>query len=279
MQSVAAARAVAVTPPVIGVARRRSGRRLVQGSGGAAAERRAAGQCQRHRDRPGRAGAGQRPVRLRQVHAVPRAGRRLAVRRRHHHGAEKCPADDAAAAALFSDRALGRRGRLSGASPGRSTPPASPNSIAAVGLPALGRAHRGGGALEPDAVARRAAAARHRPRASCMRPTICSSTRPPPRSTSRPRPRSTGCWSSGWPRDHRVDRPPLDARRVPPPPAGVQPRRRPLLAARGQPDAGGVASGKTKRAAAEIISRRPRDRLKVAYFRAAEREVEPTAWR
>ncbi len=28
--------------------------------------------------------------------------------------------------------------------------------------------------------------------------------------------------------DHRVDRPPLDARRVPPPPAGVQPRRRPL---------------------------------------------------
>ena len=70
---------------------RRSGRRLVQGSGGAAAERRAAGQCQRHRDSGGRAGAGQRSLRRRQVHAVPRAGRHLAVRRRHDHGAEKRP--------------------------------------------------------------------------------------------------------------------------------------------------------------------------------------------
>ncbi len=55
-------------------------------------------------------------------------------------------------------------------------------------------------------------------------------------------------------RDHRIDRPPLDARRIPPPPAGVQPRRRSLLGARGQPGgAGGLASVrrvKIKRAAA-----------------------------
>ena len=41
---------------------------------------------------------------------------------------------------------------------------------------------------------------------------------------------------------HRIDRSPIDAGRVPPPPAGVQPRGRPLLGARRQPGAGAVAA-------------------------------------
>ncbi len=52
-QSVAKAHAVAVTPPVIGVAAGEEGRRFDQGSGGAAAEWRATGQRQRHLDRLG----------------------------------------------------------------------------------------------------------------------------------------------------------------------------------------------------------------------------------
>ncbi len=92
--------------------RRRSGH--LQGPDGAAAERGAAGQRHRHLHRPRRAGAGQRAVRLGQVDAVPGLGRRLAVRGRHHHGAQACQGDDAAAAAVFPDRAAGRRGCLSG---------------------------------------------------------------------------------------------------------------------------------------------------------------------
>ena len=72
-RSVAIGRAVAVTPPVIGVAAGEAGAvsfkdlavRLPNGV--------AAGQRRRHLDRAGRAGARQRPVRRRQVDAVPRA--------------------------------------------------------------------------------------------------------------------------------------------------------------------------------------------------------------
>ena len=63
----------------------------LQGSRGAAAERRAAGQRQRHLDQAGRARAGQRPVGLRQVDAVPRARRHLAVRLRHASWCRKTP--------------------------------------------------------------------------------------------------------------------------------------------------------------------------------------------
>ena len=90
-QSVATARAVAVTPPVIGVAageaaavsfkdlavRLPNGVPLVNASDISI--------------RAGRAGAGERPVRRRQVHAVPRAGRHLAVRRRHRSRCRKMP--------------------------------------------------------------------------------------------------------------------------------------------------------------------------------------------
>ena len=175
--------------------RRRAGRGgsgLVQGSGGAAAERRAAGQRQRHLDSAGRAGAGERPVRRRQVDAVPGAGRHLAVRRRHDHGAEKCPADDPAAAALLSDRALGRRGRLSGGARQLSMPPRSPSSSprsACRPWPPGSRRRRIGTACCRSASSSGSAS----PARSCMRRTICSWTRPPPRSTSRPRPRSTIC--------------------------------------------------------------------------------------
>ena len=82
--------------------------------GGAAAERRAAGQRRRTDDQDGRARAGERPIRRRQVHPVPRAGGRLAVRRRNDFNTERRPRDDSAAAPLFPDRTAGRGGRLSG---------------------------------------------------------------------------------------------------------------------------------------------------------------------
>ena len=239
-KSVAAARAVAVTPPVIGVAAGEAAAvsfkdlavRLPNGVPLVNADDIAI--------RAGRAGAGQRPVRRRQVHAVPRARRHLAVRRRHHHGAEKRPADDPAAAAVFSDRAACRRGRLSGrARDIRRRPRRRADRrgrLAGLGVP-----HRGGGALEPHAVARRAAAARHRARAAaCARLSVPGRGHRLARRAGRGRALSPAGAAAGR-RDHRVDRPPLDARRVPPPPAGAQPRRRPLLGARGQPGAGGVA--------------------------------------
>ena len=107
-QAVAAARAVAVTPPVITVAAtgetavvfKELAVRLPNGA--------AAGKCQRSLNRARRARAGQRAIRRRQVDAIPGDRRHLAVRCRHNHSAEKRPDDDAAAAALFSDRAAWR---------------------------------------------------------------------------------------------------------------------------------------------------------------------------
>ncbi len=137
-QSVATARAVAVTPPVIGIAHGDAATvsfkdlavRLPNGVPLVNASDIAIG--------PGERVLVERPVRIRQVHAVPRAGRRLAVRRRHHRGAEECPRDDAAAAALFSDRALGRRGRLSGRTRHFDAARVA-ELVAAVGLPELAK--------------------------------------------------------------------------------------------------------------------------------------------
>ncbi len=74
--------------------------------------------------RPGRADAGDRAVRRRQVDAVPRRGRHLAVRQRR--GIEipgRGQADDAAATPLSADRvARRRRDRLSGRGRCNSTP-------------------------------------------------------------------------------------------------------------------------------------------------------------
>ena len=62
----------------------------------------------------GRAHAGHRPVRLRQIHAVPRHRRDLAVRRRLDRRAGGGDLDDAAAAAVLPDRIAARGGRISG---------------------------------------------------------------------------------------------------------------------------------------------------------------------
>ena len=162
---------------------------------GAAAAGRAAGRRRRHRRLGRRARAAHRPVRRGQVDAVPRDRRHLAVRHGHRSGAEGRQADGPAAAALFPGRHArgrgelpGRAGHLQRAGAGRGR-----HGGRAAGTR---RAAGGGSALEPDALARRAAAPRRSPAPSCRRPTICSSTRRPPRSTSRPRPRSTACSTS-----------------------------------------------------------------------------------
>ncbi len=162
--SVATARAVAVTPPAIGIAAGATAAvsfkdlavRLPDGAPLVNASDLSIGLGERVLV-SGPSGAGKST-------SIPCAGRHLAVRRRHDHGAEKCPADDPATAALLPDRALGRRSRLSGGAwrlrfrPGRG-------AHRRGRFAGLGRTDRGRSALEPYAVARRAAAARHRPRA------------------------------------------------------------------------------------------------------------------
>ena len=86
----------------------------LQGPGGAIAEWHTIGQRQRRFNQARRARAGERSFRFRQVDAVSRTGRSLAVWRWHNHRTEKCARDDPAAAALLSDRAACRRGRISG---------------------------------------------------------------------------------------------------------------------------------------------------------------------
>ncbi len=61
-----------------------------------------------------RAHAGDRALRRRQVDLVPRHCRGLAVRDRHDRDSRQCQADDAAAAAVFSDRQARGRHRLPG---------------------------------------------------------------------------------------------------------------------------------------------------------------------
>ncbi len=121
------------------------------------------GRGRRHRDQGGRACAPHRPLRFREVDAVPRHCRDLAVRHRHRHGAQGRQGDGAAAAALLPDRDAGRRDRLSGGCQG--VQPGSAGGDPPGGRAwRAGRAARRGGALEPHAVAGRAAAARHRAR-------------------------------------------------------------------------------------------------------------------
>ena len=81
---------------------------------GEPAERSAARGNRQRQDAPRRAGAAYRAVRLGQIDAVPGDRGHLAVRLRPHRGAEGRAADDAAAAAVFPSRAVGRGGELSG---------------------------------------------------------------------------------------------------------------------------------------------------------------------
>ena len=111
-----AARAAAATPPRDrGRAATRQGRRsrsttcrceLPDGS--------AAGRRRRHRDRAPATACWSPGLGRRQVDAVPRHRRHLAVRHGPRRGAEGRAADDAAAAALLPGRHAGRGGDLSG---------------------------------------------------------------------------------------------------------------------------------------------------------------------
>ena len=112
-----------------------------------------------------RAHLGHRSVRRRQIDAVPRHCRHLAVRDRHDRNPCKCLTDDAAAAAVSSDRiARGCDCLSSGCQrlqfgPGQGRP--------GFGWPAEACiAYRGGSALESNALARGAAAPWARPRAA-----------------------------------------------------------------------------------------------------------------
>ena len=128
--------------------------------------------------------------RLGQEHAVPRAGRHLAVRQGAGARAGRRARAVPAAEALHPDRHAARRGEVSrravdgdgcrdrGGAGGREARPSR-------GPPRRGRA------LDQHAVGRRAAARWPRRARWCSSPTGCSSTRPRPRSTRRWKPRST----------------------------------------------------------------------------------------
>ena len=101
-------------------------------------------------------------------------------------------ADDAAAAAVFSDRRAEGSDRLPREA-GR-VQFGSRRTGAHRRRPAATRPEAGGGSpLEPDALARRATAARASPARCCTRRNICSWTRRPPRSTRPRRRRSITC--------------------------------------------------------------------------------------
>ena len=149
-QSVAAARAVAVARPAIELKHGEAGGGEFQGSGGAAAERHAAGHRQRHFDQAGRARAGQRPVGIRQVDAVPRARRRLAVRRGSIWCRKAREVMILPQRPYFPIAPLAGRGRL----PGRAGPFRSGRggSLDRRGwLAGFGQTRGRGSALEPDA--------------------------------------------------------------------------------------------------------------------------------
>ena len=179
-----------------GRAARRQGRHPDRRPCGAPAARRHAGRRRRPRHCGGRARAGHRLIRRGKIDLVPGDRGHLAVRRGHHPRPQRRQGDDAAAAALFSDRHACRRSHLSGGAGTFSTEVLA-EVITAVGLPALAGRLDGGGALEPNAVARRAAAPGH-----CPRHPASAGLSFPRRGhgvarRDRRRPQSTGCWTSG----------------------------------------------------------------------------------
>ena len=101
--------------------------------------------------------AADRPFGRRQIDPVPRHRRHLAVRQRQDHRSGERVADDAAAATLLPDRIAARGDRLSRRN--RKLQRGPDQGSAHAGGPAAARRPAGRrGALEPDALARRAAA-------------------------------------------------------------------------------------------------------------------------
>ena len=164
IESIAAAQAAAITPPVISLkpgeapivnvkdlaVRLPNGTPLLNASDLV--------------DQTGRARARKRSVRLRKINAVPRARRHLALWRRHDHGSEKCACDDPSTTALFSDRAACGSGRIS--SRARHFRCHQSGGADRCRRIAIARpTHRGRSALESHAVARRTAAT-----GNCARP-------------------------------------------------------------------------------------------------------------
>ena len=175
--------------------RRRGGRRRrdrPQGTDAATAERNAAGERRRIQFAQGRAHAGDRPVRLRQIDAVPRHCRHLAVRRGLDHRAGGRNIDDAAAAAVFPDRTAARRRSNI---PPRTAPSPTARSAARSSRSACPSSRRnptntatGTGCSRSASSSALGSHAR-----CCMRRNICSSTKPPLRSTNLRRRRCIAC--------------------------------------------------------------------------------------
>ncbi len=133
---------------------------------GAAAERQAAGRGRGHRDQTRRRQrAGHRPLRRREVDAVPRDCGYLAVRQWRHPGAGGRARHGDAAAAVFPGIDAGGGGEL----PGRARDlrfRAARGGRCRGRIAGAGRTPGSGSALEPGLIPGRTAAARHRARAS-----------------------------------------------------------------------------------------------------------------
>ena len=127
---------------------------------GAPAARRRAGCRRRPRYFGGRARAGHRPVRCGQIDAVQGDRRHLAVRRGDDPYPKRRQGDDSAAAAILFDRHARCRDYLSGGAGNVRRRSAGRGDHRGRAAGARRAAH-GGGALEPNAVARRAAAPGH----------------------------------------------------------------------------------------------------------------------
>ena len=174
--------------------RRGGGRRRdrPQGIGAATAERHAAGQRRAIQFAQGRAHADDGPLGVRQIDAVPRHCRHLAVRGGLNHRPCGGNIDDAAAAAVLPDRIAARGGRISRQGGHLHRPP--DQQRAGAGRIAQARvadpANMGTGTGRCRSASSSASGSHAR---CCMRRNICSSTKPPPRSTNLRRRRCIAC--------------------------------------------------------------------------------------
>ena len=191
IDSAAALPATSASPiDVVGVDRQRHHR--PGAASGQPAQRHAAGLGRRLQHQRQRTHAGHRPLRRRQVDPVPRHRGHLAVRQRLDRDPCKGHADDAAAAAVFSDRVAARL---------RSSTPRTRARSVRIGSGmcsprwACLSSHRGWRRKRTGtACCRSASSSGSGLRARCCTSrNICSSMKPPPRSTKPRRPSSTAC--------------------------------------------------------------------------------------
>ena len=187
-----------------------------QGPGAATAERNAAGERGRIQLPQGRAHADDRPVGLRQIDAVPRHRRHLAVRRRLNRRTGGRNIDDAAAAAVFPDRIAARGGRISRPRKGRSPTARSAARSKRWDCPSSRR--------RPDEHGHwnRTLSLGEQQRLGLARALLHAPQLPVPRRGHRLARRALGSGAVPPARGkvaghhHRLDRPPLDAGRLPP---------------------------------------------------------------